>query len=321
MVKIVEKELHVVFGASGGIGNAVIKILVEQGKTVRGINRSGRAKVPKSVEMMAGDLRVLEEAVSASEGATHIYNCVNAMYNKWDEIYPDVTYKFIDLLQITGSKGIIVDNLYMYGEEISEPYREDMKYLAQGKKGKLRAKSANIYEEAMESGQINALICRGPDFYGPGVTKSSFYGDRVFPKVLKGKGVQVIGKLDQPHAMIYVFDYARAIVKLADDETAYNQIWHAPMADALSQEEYLKLAYELAGTSGKISSTPKIILKMLGVIIPIIREVNEMMYEWDKPYYVNTDKYVSKYGNGVTPHRKAIAETLAWYKLHNEDMI
>ncbi|MHA2031015.1 MAG: NAD-dependent epimerase/dehydratase family protein [Candidatus Kariarchaeaceae archaeon] len=309
-----EKELHVVFGASGGIGNAVIQILVKQGKMVRGINRSGIAKVPKGVEMFAADLSDLDDSVKASEGATHIYNCVNAMYDKWSEIYPDVTYKFVELLKITSAKGIIVDNLYMYGEEVSEPYREDMEYLAEGKKGKLRAKSAKIYEAAIENGQISALICRGPDFYGPGVTKSSFYGDRVFPKVLKGKGVQVIGELDKPHAMIYVFDYARAIVKLANEETAYNQIWHAPMAEPLSQEEYLRLAYELAGTSGKISSTPKIMLKFLGVFIPIIREVKEMMYEWDKPYYVNSDKYVAKYGKSVTSHEKAMLETLEWYR-------
>lgn len=309
-----QNELHVVLGASGGIGNAVVKVLAEQGKTVRGINRSGKAKVPHGVKMIAADLRNLDEAVKASEGATHIYNCVNAMYNKWDEIYPDITYKFIELLKITGAKGIVVDNLYMYGEEVSEPYREDMEYLAEGKKGKLRAKSANIYEEAMKSGQINALICRAPDFYGPGVTKSSFYGDRVFPKILEGKGIQVIGKIDQPHAMIYVFDYAKAIIKLADDHSAYGQIWHAPMAEALSQEQYLRLAYELAGTSGKISSTPTIMLKILGIFIPIIKEIKEMMYEWDKPYFVNTDKYTSKYGNGGTPHKEAMLATLEWYR-------
>ena len=202
----------------------------------------------------------------------------------------------------------------MYGEEVSEPFREDMAYLAQGKKGKLRANSSNIYEAAMRDDQIKALICRGPDFYGPGVTKSSFYGDRVFPNILKGKGIQVIGKLDKPHAMIYVFDYARAIVKLANDDSTIGQIWHAPMADALSQEEYLKLAYAIAGTTGKISSTPKIILKILGVFVPIFREVREMMYEWDEPYLVNTDKYESKYGNGVTQHKEAMLETLKWYR-------
>ena len=308
------EELHVVFGASGGVGNALVQTLVKQGKKVRGINRSGKANVPAEVEMVAADLLNLESSLSAVKGANYIYNCVNALYTKWHDIYPQVTYNFVEILKITGVKGIIVDNLYMYGEDLDKPLREDMDYKAQNKKGKIRSESARIYETAMERNEIQAVICRAPDFYGPGATWSSFYGERLFPNALKGKGVTLFGDLDQPHSIIYVFDFAKAITRLAVEEEAYGQVWHAPMDEALTQRQFVELIYELAGTKGKISTMPKIMIKILSPFIPVIREIKEMLYEFENPYLVDTTKFESKFGNGVTPHREAIQTTLEWYQ-------
>ncbi|MGB5567262.1 MAG: NAD-dependent dehydratase, partial [Acidimicrobiia bacterium] len=47
-------DLHVVFG-TGAIGLATIQILATRGTPVRAVSRSGRADVPKGVEMMTGD--------------------------------------------------------------------------------------------------------------------------------------------------------------------------------------------------------------------------------------------------------------------------
>ena len=48
-------ELHVVIGASGGTGSAIVRELVARGKRVRGVNRSGHADVPSVVEMLKAD--------------------------------------------------------------------------------------------------------------------------------------------------------------------------------------------------------------------------------------------------------------------------
>ncbi len=316
MENMIENELHVVFGASGGIGNAVIRALVSQGKRVRGVNRSGKAKVPEVVEMVSANLLDLETSVKVSEGATHIYNCVNVVYTKWKEIYPEIAYKFRDLLKLTKAKGIIADNLYMYDEEVMEPLSESMEYLAKGKKGKLRSNVSRIYEQAMEAGEIQAVICRAPDFYGPGVTLSSFYGDRIFKPILEGKNVSVLGNLDVPHAIIFVDDFAKALITLAQNENANGQIWHAPLDKTLTQREFLELIYKEAGTTGKIRKVSRRITSIMGKLVPLIREINEMMYEFVNPYQVNTLKYEEKFGNGVTPHSIAIRKTLEWYKLN-----
>lgn len=48
-------NLHVVFGASGSLGNAVVRELVGRGNRVRAVNRSGRADAPAGVELVKGD--------------------------------------------------------------------------------------------------------------------------------------------------------------------------------------------------------------------------------------------------------------------------
>ncbi len=46
--------LHVVIGASGGTGGALVRELVRRGRRVRAVNRSGRMTLPPGVEAGAG---------------------------------------------------------------------------------------------------------------------------------------------------------------------------------------------------------------------------------------------------------------------------
>ena len=62
--------LHVVFGASGGIGNAVVRDLSRRGEAVRAVNRSGAAIVPDGVEVVAADAAQLDDVRRVMAGAT-----------------------------------------------------------------------------------------------------------------------------------------------------------------------------------------------------------------------------------------------------------
>lgn len=48
-------ELHVVIGASGGTGSAIVRELVAQGKRVRGVNRSGHANYEMTATLASDD--------------------------------------------------------------------------------------------------------------------------------------------------------------------------------------------------------------------------------------------------------------------------
>src|SRR5579864_9746280 len=76
-------DLQVVLGATGGVGQALVQALAVQGAQVRAVNRSGRASVPASVEVMAADLTNRESARAACQGAMIVYHCAGLPYDQW----------------------------------------------------------------------------------------------------------------------------------------------------------------------------------------------------------------------------------------------
>jgi hypothetical protein len=41
-----------------------------------------------------------------------------------------------------------------------------------------------------------------------------------------------------------------------------------------------------------------------------------MMYEFEKPFVIDSSKFEKTFSIKVTPMREAISETVAWYKSH-----
>jgi uncharacterized protein YbjT (DUF2867 family) len=72
-----EEGLHVVVGASGGTGSAVVRELHAAGRRVRAINRSGRMPVPRGVVVVGADATDAARMREACAGAAVVYNCVN----------------------------------------------------------------------------------------------------------------------------------------------------------------------------------------------------------------------------------------------------
>ncbi len=78
-----DEELPVVTGASGGLGNAVVRELGAHGKGIRGVNRGGRADVPKGVGVVRGDVADPVSARRVRKGAAVVYHSDGAPYTDW----------------------------------------------------------------------------------------------------------------------------------------------------------------------------------------------------------------------------------------------
>ena len=306
------KEFHVVFGASGNAGSAIIRELVRRKLNVRGVNRSGTADVPEGVEMVKADILNKQESKLAIKDASVIYNCLNVPYNSWvDDLIP-LTKAFIDLGTGNGIKNVIVDNLYMYGSKYNEPLREDMEPLAQSRKGKIRTEMAKLYLQAHKEGKINVILCRASDFYGSGVINATM-GARIMTKVLQGKKIAVLFNPDVPHTFSFVNDYAKAIIDLASFDDVFGQIWHIPAAEPITQRKFLEIAFEIANKTPKITSLSNFMLNTVALFNPIVKEIKELSYQFEKPFIMDHSKYEKRFGINVTPHQEAIKTTIEWY--------
>ena len=57
---------------------------------------------------------------------------------------------------------------------------------------------------------------------------------------------------------------------------------------------------------------------MGGLFIPEAKETVEMMYEFEQPFIVDSNKFEDTFGMQATPMREAIKETVVWYRSHPE---
>ena len=305
-------HLQVVLGATGGVGQVIVQALAVQGAQVRAVNRSGRASVPASVEVMAADLTSRESTHTACQGANVVYHCAGAPYDQWATSLPVMLDNVIAAVSATGATLVYIDNTYMYAPT-AEPLTEESLQAPVTRKGKLRKQLAETIQAAHAQGQIRATIGRAPDFYGPGV-RTSAVGEQFFTAVVAGKRVPWLGKLDVPHALVFVEDFARGLIALGTHEQALGQVWHIPTAQALTGRQYIALASEVAGVQARALVGSGLLLRVLGLTNAILRESVEMLYEFNEPYLIDGSKYTRAFDGRPTSHQEAMRQTVAWYR-------
>ena len=304
-------KLDVVIGA-GPLGLAVMRELLSKGKSVRVVNKSGKANVPANVEVKAGDIGDFEFARAACKSAGTIYLCANPPYNEWVDKFQPIMDGAIEAAAATKAKLIYADNLYAYGP-FTGALTEDFPYAATGRKGKARAQLAVMLMAAHKDGKVRAAIGHASDFYGPGVTESSV-GERVFGFALAGKAASVLGNVDVPHTYTFIDDFAKGLVTLGQNDKALDQAWHIPSAETLTTREFITIVFEEVGKPVKIQVAPGWLISMLGIFDPMMRELPEVLYQSEQPFVVDHSKYERAFGASTTPHRDAIRKTLDWYR-------
>jgi nucleoside-diphosphate-sugar epimerase len=308
-----ENELQVIFG-TGPLGMSVMQALNQEGFKVKMINRSGKAPqgLPSSVKIVGGDAYNLDFTRSVCAGASVVYQCAQPRYWEWPEKFPPLQASILEGAASAGAKLIVGENLYMYGE-VNGPIHEDLPYAARTRKGKVRGEMTRALLEAHQTGRVRVAIGRGSDFYGPGVLDSAL-GDRAILPALQGKAASLGGKLDLPHSYTFINDFGKALAILGQREEALGQAWHVPNPPTLTQRELMTLFFNEIGKPPKMSSVSKRMMSMAGLFIPGARETVEMMYEFEKPFIIDSSKFIRSFGNIATAHQPAIQQTIAWYR-------
>ena len=154
-------------------------------------------------------------------------------------------------------------------------------------------------------------IGRASDYFGPGVLVSAA-GEQVFGRAVRGKSAQVAGDPDQPHTYTYAPDVGRGLVILGEREEALGQAWHLPSPETLTTRQFVEMIFEEVGKPARIQAAPKILLRAMGLFDPGMREMIEMLYEFEEPFVVDHSKFQQAFGEQATPLREAIGETVRW---------
>ena len=311
---------HIVLG-TGAIGRAIAEELVRRGESVRMVNRSGKMEeVPAGVEIKAADLYDPTQVKAVTRGAKVVYQSAQPDYSKWPEKFPALQKSIIDGLSGSDVKLALVENLYMYGETNGKPMTEDMPHNAHTRKGRTRSEISNAAFAAHRAGKLRVTAGRGSDFFGPWGLPTAAMGERTFYPLLHGKAAGLVGNIDVPHTHTYIPDFGKALVILGERSEADGQAWHVPNDNPrVTQREMVKLIAAEMGIEPKMSAMSRTMMRIGGLFIPAAKEMVEMMYEFEQPFIVDSNKFENTFGMQATPMRDAIKATVAWYKSHPEN--
>lgn len=308
-----DHKLHVILG-KGPVGTATAALLSARGDKVRVLSRSG-GPAGSPVEHVAVDAADAAALAEASDGADVIYNCANPVdYHRWAEQWPPMARALLDAAERTGAVLVTVSNLYGYGR-VHGPITEATPLSTEGTKGRVRVE---MWDEALarhREGRLRMVEVRAADFYGPGITAGGHLGERVVPKVLAGRRVQLLGNLDVAHSFTYVPDVARSLLRVGGDERAWGRAWHVPTAPAVSQRKMVEMLCEAAGVAPvKVSRIPWPVLRAVGLAVPMMREMFETRNQLDDPFVLDSSEFTRTFGDEPTPLTRGLSDTVEWWR-------
>ncbi len=297
----------------GPAGAATARLLAEQGHSVRVITKSGRRPEP-GIEHVALDATASEQLAEVAHGAAAIYSCGAPPLHRWATGWPPLASSICAAAEATGAVLVMLGNLYGYGL-VDGSMTEDLPLAATGSKGRARVAVWQQARKLHEKGRIKAVEVRASDFFGPGVTDGGHLASRVMPRLLRGKSVTVLGDPDAPHSWSYIPDVARALVEVAGAERAWGRAWHVPTAPALSIQEMInRLAAEAKTGPVAARKLPPAVLGLSSLFSPLIRELRETRYQFDRPFVVDSSAYESAFAVRATPVEEQVRATVEWWR-------
>ncbi|WP_028810542.1 NAD-dependent epimerase/dehydratase family protein [Streptomyces flavidovirens] len=305
-------SLHVVIGF-GPAGAATARLLAEKGHQVRVVTKSGRSPEP-GIEHVALDATDSERLIEAAQGAAAIYSCAAPPYHRWLSEWPPLASSVCAAAEATGAVLVLLGNLYGYGP-VDGPMTEELPLAATGPKRRVRSAIWQQARKLHDQGRIKAVEVRASDFFGPGVTDGGHLAARVVPRLLRGKPVSTLGDPDAPHSWSYLPDVAGALVEVAGEERAWGRAWHVPTEPPLSTRQMVDLLAAQSGTGPvAVRRLPPAVLGVVSVFSPLIRELKEIRYQFDRPFVVDSSAYEAEFALRATPVDEQVKATVAWWR-------
>jgi nucleoside-diphosphate-sugar epimerase len=175
------------------------------------------------------------------------------------------------------------------------------------KKGAVRSQIVRMILDEIERGDLQAIIARSADFYGPSIRNASVLTETVFKKLSIGKKANWLCSVKYRHSFTYTPDAGKATALLGNTADAYNQVWHLPTAsNPLTGKEWIQAIAKEMGVEPEFQVVSKFLVQIIGLFVPIMREMVEMMYQYDRDYVFDSSKYENKFDYKPTPYLEGI---------------
>ena len=305
--------MQTILGAGGAIGIELAKALKQYTSEIKLVSRNPK-KINDTDELMSADLLNLSDVQKAIQGSSVAYVTVGFPYNLkvWTENWPIFVRNVIDACKKANCKLVFFDNIYMYDQNHLDGMTEETLIHPPSKKGKVRAEIAKMIMDEVENGKLTALIARSADFYGPSIQNTSMLTETVFKPLTSGKKANWMGSEKFKHSFTYTPDAGKATAILGNTEDAYNQVWHLPTtSDPMTGKEWIEAIANELGVKPNYQVAPKFLVRIMGLFMPIMKEMVEMIYQYDRDYVFDSSKFEKRFNFKPTSYLKGIKEIVA----------
>ncbi len=301
--------MHTILGAGGVIGRETARALASEKQKIRLVSRNPK-KVNPDDECLSADLTDAAQVRRAVEGSEVAYLTVGLPYEikVWQRDWPVIMKNSIEACKAHGTRLVFFDNIYMYDPDYLGHMTEETPIRPVSKKGQVREHISRMLMEAVEKGELEALIARAADFYGPQNDKSVLV-EIVFKNLAAGKKADWMGSVDKLHSFTYTPDAGIGTAMLGMDKEAFNRVWHLPTAPPLPNREWIELTAEALGKPFGYRVAGRRLVKFLGLFNSLMKELGEMLYQYELDYVFDSSAFEKRYGYTPVSPRQGIINT------------
>lgn len=300
--------MQTILGASGQIGEELARELKRNFTSdIRIVSRKAQ-KVNDTDTVFSADLINREEAVEAVKGSEIAYFTLGLPMDSdlWEKQFLLILKNTIEACKINKTKLVFFDNTYMYPQD-DRVLTEEIVFDPVGRKGKIRKEMAEMVLSEMKSGQLEAVICRAPEFYGPDKTQS-ITNTLIFKAVKEHKKLKVPLSDTKKRSLIWTPDASRATALIGNTPDAFYQTWHLPVDEShLSYKEFIALASNIYGRELKYTVIPKFVFKIGSLFNKRMKELQELLPRYEHDNIFDDSKFRKRFPDfEITNYKKGI---------------
>ena len=309
--------MQVILGANGIIGEELAKELrVNYTDEIKLVGRNPKKVNPNDI-LFKGDLLKLKDVYKALEKAEIAYLTVGLNYRSeiWLKDWPKIMQNVIAACKTNNCKLVYLDNTYAYAQN-TIIQKENTSLTSQGKKGKAKKITTQMLLNSIDKKEINAVICRAPEFYGPGKTKG-ITNTLIFEKLIANKKPKIFLRDDVLRTLIYTPDVSKAIALIGNTPDSFGQTWHLPCDDnRLTYKGIIKEISEQLSRKIKYDVLNLFILKIVSLFNQNIKETLELLPRYAMDNIFDSSKFKNRFPDfKVTTYQKGIKKIIDNYDI------
>ncbi len=279
-----------IIGAAGAIGRSTADAYHAAGQRVRLV---GRSAAPLKAMSKPGDEIVLADVATPQGCATALAGAGTALYTLGlpytkaaFAAYPAMMQAFCAAAKQAGvRRTVLITNVYPYGLPQTAMVAETHPRVPCSIKGEYRKQQEDIF---LAADGFEAVSLRLPDFYGPNVPGSLM--GQVVDAAKRGATGNLLGPAGQPHEFVFTPDVGPVVKALLDHPGRVAGAYNFAGAGVITLLELATLIYKAAGREPKLRVMAPWMQSLVGLLMPVLRELAEMRYLLETPVLLDDAK-------------------------------